>query len=150
MMIQYMHLQPWDWDVILFYDTCAGDIDTVSSELRRIGCEGGDYERARRKLEDGFLNTGFTVSVVGSRSTVCVIGRSSSSAQFWNTFDHEKGHVAEHIGDALGLPEDGEEIQYLKGMLAQKTYPYAVEYLCRCQCSFRHDFGTSEANHVKL
>ena len=149
MMIQFMHLAPWDWDVIIFYDAYAADADVILAELRRIGCSGENYERAQKKLEDAPVDSGLTISVADSRSTVCVVGRSSSPAQFWNTFDHEKGHVAEHIGDTLGLAEDGEELQYLKGAIAQKSYPFAVEYLCRCQCVFRQDLGTREANQEK-
>lgn len=59
-----------------------------------------------------------------------VIGKTSSPRQFFNSFDHEKNHLAEHIATYNGIDEKGEEMAYLRGYIAEKTFKVARYFLC--------------------
>lgn len=80
------------------------------------------------------VNSGLTYSNFKNRSSVIVIGLTSSAAQFQNTFDHEKGHLAMHICGFLNIDPFGEEFQYLVGEIGQNMFLVAKTFLCdRCR-----------------
>ena len=54
----------------------------------------------------------------------------TSASEFQNTFDHEKGHLAMHIANALNIDLLGEEFQYLTGEIGQKMFLVARRFLC--------------------
>ena len=84
-------------------------------------------------------NTGFTYSNFYHKCSIVVIGLTSSAEQFQNTFDHEKGHLAMHIADALDIDILGEEFQYLTGEIGQKMFRKAKRFMCD-QCRVKlHD-----------
>lgn len=59
-----------------------------------------------------------------------VIGLTTSSEEFQNTLDHEKGHLAMHIAEALDIDLYKEEFQYLTGMIGQVMFKIAKRFLC--------------------
>lgn len=130
MMVRCLYLYGWDWEIVAFYDVVSSDADAVAMALKRFGCPQHLMRRARRNLESGTLNNGLTYTNNEKRVSVVVIGRTSEPAQFWNTLDHEKGHVAEHIALKLHLDPAGEEVEYLRGLIAEKVYPEAIQFLC--------------------
>lgn len=134
MIVQFFGMDAYDWDVCIFYDTDARDADTVIGMLRDYGCHGLTMRRAERNLKRGLVNTGLTYTNPDMRTSVSVIGHTSSARQFWNTFDHEKDHIAEHIAEALGIPFKGEELRYLKGTIAEETFNVARRYICGNFC----------------
>lgn len=81
-------------------------------------------------LRTGEYNTGLTYSNRKCQCSVVVIGLTTSPEQFQNTFDHEKGHLAMHIGNALDIDVFGEEYQYLTGAIGQKMFKIAKRFLC--------------------
>lgn len=128
---QRIFLPEWNWVYVVFYDAtreCAG---LVERELQEIGCKGKHLASARKNLELSKDNTGLTYTNPAYRTTMTIIGPSSSGAQFWNTLDHEKGHATRHIATALGIDEESEEYQYLRGAIAGNMYGAAKRYLCR-------------------
>lgn len=131
-MVQVIRLDPWDWECMIFYDADAGNADVILAQLRRVGCSGESLQRAKASLLDGLKDTGLTFSSYKDRASVMVLQQSSCPDQFFNTFDHEKGHLATHIADALGINYRSEEYQYLSGLIAQKMWPAAKRFLCGC------------------
>lgn len=131
MIRQIISLPFWGWRCSVFYDATSGDAESILSALENIGCNGRSLERAERNLYSGVKNTGLTYTNQELQRSVMVIGRTSTPAQFWNTLDHEKGHLAEHIAEALLIERRGEEFEYLKGEIAQQAYPVAVRFLCK-------------------
>lgn len=127
-------LGKWDWTIVAFYDTTANDAGEVLKILERLGCRGRYLSNARRNLLMGLPNTGLTYTSEDYRTSVMVIGRSTSPAEFANTFDHEKGHVSEHIAEILGIDHMSEEMEYLRGAIAERLYPIAIRFLCRDRC----------------
>lgn len=131
MVRQFITLPFWDWRCSVFYEATSGDAEPILSALEEIGCKGRSLERAERNLYAGVHNTGLTYTNQQLHRSVMVIGKTSTPAQFWNTLDHEKGHLAEHIAEALSIERSGEEFEYLKGEIAQQAYTVAVRFLCK-------------------
>lgn len=132
MVRQIISLPLWGWRCIVFYDAASSDAGSILSALEDIGCKGRSLGRAERNLYAGIRDTGLTYTNQELHRSVMVIGRTSTPAQFWNTLDHEKGHLAEHIAEALLLDRRAEAFEYLKGDIAQELYPVAVRFLCGC------------------
>lgn len=104
--------------------------DEILDELEKIGCSQYELVNAEDLLRDGEYNTGLTYTNIKSRCSVVVIGLTTSSEEFQNTFDHEKGHLAMHISSALDIEPFGEEYQYLTGEIGQKMFKIAKRFLC--------------------
>lgn len=130
MKFQEINLIPWDWRVLAYYDATRKSADGILDVLALLGCGGESMQRAKHNLFSGQMNTGLTYTNSDMRTTVMVVSEASGPEQFWNTLDHEKGHVAEHIAEALDMSRDDEEFQYLRGSLAESMYPAAVAYIC--------------------
>ena len=131
MVRQVIVLPFWDWRCLIFYDATSRDAESILSVLEEIGCKGSSLERAERNLYSGLQNTGLTFTNQARHRSIMVIGSASEPAQFWDTLDHEKGHLAEHIAEALSLDRSEEEFEYLKGAIARETYSVAIGYLQR-------------------
>ena len=132
MIVQEIYLKDWNWSVKIFYAVDTYYVDDILGELEAIGCPQSDLEQAEACLCG--INSGLTYSNLESRSSVIVIGLTSSAAQFQNTFDHEKGHLAMHICGFLHIDPFGEEFQYLVGEIGQGMFPVAETFLCdRCR-----------------
>ena len=130
MIRQELYLPNYDWVCVFYYDVRRDNAPTILAMLRMAGCKDGNYERARRNLCEGHENTGLTFTDPRERITISVIGHTSSKREFWNTLDHEKGHVVEHIADALDIERGTEDYEYLRGALAEYTFPVAQRFLC--------------------
>ena len=132
MIRRHIYLYGWDWTIEAFYDVVKSDADEVLAVLKRYDCPSHLMRRARKNLSDGHPDNGLTYTNNRRRVSVMVIGRASSPSQYWNTLDHEKGHVAEHIAQYHNLDPPGEEIEYLRGLIAERVYPEAVQFICGC------------------
>lgn len=129
---QRIFLPEWEWECVVFYDAWKDDVSEILHALQGIGCERRHFFRARNLLESGGFNSGMTVSSFGNRQSVMVVGRATSTEQFQNTFDHEKGHLARHICLADEIDPYGEDAQYIAGEIGQKLWSTAKDYICEC------------------
>lgn len=125
MVRQWIDLPKWKWMVIVYYDAGPADADEIGDSLKRLGCSGKMLSRALLKLRAGRFNEGLTYTNEDLGSSIVVIGRTDSPAEFWNTLIHEQGHVAQHIAMAYGYDCFGEEIQYVSGELSKKMFSVA-------------------------
>lgn len=130
MLIQNIYLEDWDWTVKVFYAVDTYYINEILGDLESIGCTGHELIKAENNLSSGEYNIGLTYSNLLGRCSIIVIGLTSSPAEFQNTFDHEKGHLAFHISEALKIDAFSEEFQYLVGEIGQAMFPYAKRFLC--------------------
>lgn len=130
MIVQNFYLEDWDWYVIVYYAVDTYYIDEILGDLEEIGCSGYELIKAEENLMTTYYNTGLTYSNLKRRCSVVVIGLTSSPAEFQNTFDHEKGHLAMHICSALDIDPFSEEYQYLTGEIGQSMFPIAKNFLC--------------------
>lgn len=131
-MIRQFITLPYDWGAVIYYDSTVRDIPDILQTMDAIGCSTELLQRAEANLKGGALNRGVTYSDPWLRMSVVVIGKASSSRQFFNSYDHEKNHLAEHIATYNGIDEKSEEMAYLRGYIAQKTYGVASKLLCEC------------------
>lgn len=128
MITQNIYLKDWDWYVKVYYAVDTVYMDEVLGELESIGCTDDVlYDTENVLIKE---NTGMTYSNLKSRCSIVVIGLTSSPAEFQNTFDHEKGHLAMHIAEALDIDVFGEEFEYLTGEIGQKMFKCAKPFLC--------------------
>ena len=123
-------LPEWKWRLVVFYEAGPEDRDEILETMARFGCRGRDMRTAEELLEGDRDNRGLTYSNYRRRASVMVIGRTRSARQFSNTYDHEKGHLVEHICEADGIAPGGEEKEYLAGEVAYQTFPDAMNFLC--------------------
>jgi hypothetical protein len=98
--------------------------------LYGIGCTERDVDDAIKVLDNGKDNRGITFSNDEERESIIVIGETSCPAQFSNSFDHEKLHLAMHIARVDNIDPFGEELAYLAGEIGLQTFPIAKRFLC--------------------
>ena len=130
MIVQNIYLEDWDWHVTIYYAVDMYYTDEILEELKYAGCSKMELARAEDLLLANDKNTGLTYSNVKNRFSVLVIGLTDSPEEFQNTFDHEKGHLAMHISEALDIEVYGEEYQYLTGKIGELMFKVAKRFLC--------------------
>lgn len=118
------------WVVDFLFATEGYDEEGVLACLYDVYAPTDVMERARRIMESGRFNRGFTFSNPDTRRSVCVVGPTTSGHQFVNTFVHEIRHVANAIANSIGYDLDGEEPAYLSGDTAMAL----AEVVCRLGC----------------
>ena len=127
---QEFKLENWNWRVRVFYVVDFIPIDFIIEELKGIGCTQQDIDSAINVLDSGNDNRGITFSNSEERESIIVIGETSCPAQFSNSFDHEKLHLAMHIANVEDIDPFGEELAYLIGEIGLQTFPVAKRFLC--------------------
>jgi hypothetical protein len=142
MIVQKIYLKDWDWDVTVYYAVDSYYIDEIIDEMINIGCRRKDVQTAKDLLSNGSYNIGLTYSNYIEQRSIVVIGLTSTPDEFQNTFDHEKGHLAMHIGKALDIDIFGEEYQYLTGKIGQSMFKVAKGFMCE-HCKNKFDIKIS-------
>lgn len=132
MIRQKIYLPSVHWTVDIFYDCKPEDVYEVRALMALLGAPVSTLQDAEDNIVNGGKNCGLTWTNDKCDTTIMVIGETTSPQEFWDTFDHEKGHAATHIAECVGLSTDGEERQYLAGAIAHKAFPIAQQFVCRC------------------
>ena len=130
MIVQSFYLDDWDWFVTVYYAVDTYYIQEILESLEEIGCSDKTLDEIAESFEKQQYDGGLTYSNLKGRCSVIIIGLTSSPAEFQNTFDHEKGHLAMHISDVDGIDPFSEEFQYLTGEIGQKMFPIAKNFMC--------------------
>lgn len=130
MIKQIIYLEEYDWIIKMYYAVDDYYEKEILYELENIKCSQDIMNDVKDLLDSNTFNTGFTYSNLEQHTTISVIGLTTSPMQFQNTIDHEKGHIASHIGRQFNLDPYGEQIQYLLGLIGQRMYPIASKFLC--------------------
>lgn len=130
-------IEQYDWRVYVYLAATKDDAPEILRKLESIGIDGQQYMRAERHLQKAFHdNTGMTYSNLDTRTTVMVIGRSTSEAETVNTFSHELRHLGDDFAEACTIPHHGEEIAYLTGDIACVLAGSLLRIVCDCsKCS---------------
>lgn len=137
MKVQHIDLDGYWWEVIVCYDSVQTDAPYILDILSDLRCGEADMRRAHRSLSRGEADTGLTYSDMEGRRSVMVIGRTSSLAQFLDTFSHELTHLCQHICRCYGINPWSEEIAYLAGELARRMHPVLSQFMCGCRTNDR-------------
>lgn len=135
MIVQHIYLDFYDWHIIVFYIHDDLVIDEIIDYLLYIKCCDDEIEEIKYSLINKLFNIGFTITNTEDKFSVVIIGPTTCAAEFQNTFDHEKGHVATHIASKLNIDLRGEGMQYLNGAIGKAMFPVAKYFLCdECRC----------------
>ena len=110
------------------------DLRDVYEALLSIGAP--DYKAQEVCMTLSQPNTGYTYTNYDGHYTLMFVSRATSGAQMYDTIDHEKKHVVEHISDYYGVDPKSEEAAYLAGEIGRLLFP-AVAYVLCPRCSRR-------------
>lgn len=130
MITQTIYLDDYDWSVRVFYAVTHIDIMPISWSLGEMGFTSGEIRDIIADIKALSWNHGLTYSNALHRCSVVIINITTSAAEFQNSFDHEKGHLATHIADAYGVDLRSEKYQYLVGEIGQKLFKVAHIFMC--------------------
>lgn len=130
MIVRDIHIEKYEWHARLFFAISRYDIEEVAMSLMDIDCPDAIYNQAVRQMRQGEVNTGFTYSNKALRHSVMLVGKTSSGAQFVNSFSHELRHLCDDIASAYGMEMAGEEVAYLTGDIAQRLSDVVSHLSC--------------------
>ena len=111
------------WEVLILYGCSCDDIDYIIETLKELRCPNKYIKEALNNLKTCNPNIGLTYSNLTLRSSIIIIGKTSSFAQLINTVAHEYYHLICHIQKELEI-EDEEELAYLNGDLNMRSYNF--------------------------
>ena len=130
MIVQDIYLEDYDWSIRVYYAVHEYFISNILIDLLDINCDEESFFKIKGLMETGKDNIGFTYTNTEMRASLMLIGKTDSSDEFQDTFDHEKGHLIMHISSALGIDPYGEEYQYLAGEVGKRMFKVAKKFLC--------------------
>lgn len=130
MIVQDIYLEDYDWSIRVYYAVHEYFISNILIDLLDIDCDEESFFRIKGLMETGKDNIGFTYTNTEMGASLMLIGKTDSSDEFQDTFDHEKGHLVMHISSALGLDPYSEEYQYLAGEVGKRMFKVAKKFLC--------------------
>lgn len=132
MIRQHFDLPHYGWRCYAYYVVTHPHAEEIMDMLECIGCDGDTLERAYDNLTSGKCDTGLTYSNSRSRETVMVFAKTSTAKQFQQSYQHEIGHMKDHIALTFGISPHGEELQYLGDEIVDATWEIAKKLLCDC------------------
>ena len=130
MIVQDIYLEDYDWSIRVYYAVHEYFISNILIDLLDIDCDEESFFKIKGLMETGNDNIGFTYTNTEMRASLMLIGKTDSSDEFQDTFDHEKGHLVMHISSALGLDPYSEDYQYLAGEVGKRMFKVAKKFLC--------------------
>ena len=129
-LVQEFYLEDFYWTVKVFYVVDSIPLDYILDELSQFGCSKADLDAAELLLENNSKDRGLTYSNNTERESIIIIGKTSCPAEFQHTFDHEKIHLAMHIGQYFRIDPYSEDLAYLVGDIGLAMFPVAKRFLC--------------------
>lgn len=137
MIRQRFELPNYSWLCHVYYVVTKPNSEEIVGMLERIGCDDETLVRAYNNLTSGKCDTGLTYSNGRRRETVMVFAKTSSAKQFQQSYQHETGHMKDHIAQYFGISPHGEEIQYIGDEIVDATWDIARKLLCD-YCRHKH------------
>lgn len=134
MIRQQIHIKTnkCDWKVRIYYVVTHINAEEIMSQLIALGCSGDNLQDAEVNLYKGNLDTGLTYSNADKKKTIMVIAKTSTPMEFACSQQHEVGHLKSHMAETYGIPQKGEDIQYLGDEIYRLMWPVAKTLLCEC------------------
>lgn len=150
MIAQVIYLEDYDWLIKVYYAVTTYYSDEILGELESIDCDHKSLREAKKMLLNGEINTGFTYTNPSLHVTFIIIGLTDSVKEFVNTYDHEKGHAATHIGEYYDMDPYGESFQYLQGKIGEEMFLIAKQFMCEhCRTNLMINFINNGKIKVK-
>ena len=109
------------------------DLNEVYESLLSVGLP--DYKAQEVCMTLSKPNSGYTLTDYLGKFSLVFIGRTFDASQMYDSIDHEKKHLVEHISNYYGVDPKSEESAYLSGELGRLIWPAAARVLCpKCNC----------------
>lgn len=124
----------------IYYVVSHADAREILEQLVAVGCTGDNLQTAEVNLTMGKLDTGLTYSNPEKKRSVMVIARTSTPMEFACSQQHEVGHLKSHFAETFGIPQKGEDIQYVGDEIYRQMWPVAKGLLCECCRSKRKHY----------
>lgn len=133
MKIKELEIPRYRWSIRVFFPVTRYNIDAIMCALEDINCPEHILERVYDNLQSGSVDTGFTYSNLRQRSTVMVIGMTSSPAEFLNSFEHELRHFVDDVAKTMNIDLTGEKVAYLTGDINLYLWDDIHDFICCCK-----------------
>ena len=102
------------------------------AELAFAGADEEQMWKSYYSLSSGNLDEGICFSGADTRTSILVVAKTSSAAEFYNSTTNEFCHLAAQIAHIVGVDPSGEEVAYMVGEMARDFYPHIRHLLCDC------------------
>lgn len=132
MIKQNIYIEKLGWLVHAYFHKTKYDVDEIMEKLWDLGCDSDTALSAYKNLSSGDLNTGLCYSNYKNKESVLVIGKTTTAAEFFNSFHHELKHLEAHISKVYEFDPIGEDAAYLSGELAMIMFPKIKHLICDC------------------
>lgn len=137
MIRQVTYLPEYDWVIKAYFAVSSYWTDEIMDELWRAGANDEELHKSYESLSSGNLDEGICYSGDMTRTSILVVAKTSSAAEFYNSTTHEFCHLAAQIAGCIGVDPRGEEVAYMVGEMARDFYPHVRHLLCEC-CRSKH------------
>lgn len=128
-----------DWWIMATLDISdTEDLREVYEALLSVGCQ--DYKARKICMELSRPNSGYTLTDYDGRYSLMFVSKTTSVEQMYDTIDHEKKHVVEHVSSYYHVDPKSEEAAYLAGELGRLLFPAVALVVCP-KCN-HHDYET--------
>lgn len=118
-----------DWWIMASLDvSTTEDLRDVYESLLSVGCP--DYKAREVCMTLSQPDKGYTLTDYDGKYSLMFVSRATDASQMYDSIDHEKKHVVEHISSYFGVDPKSEEAAYLAGELGRLIFPAAVYVIC--------------------
>jgi hypothetical protein len=123
------HIGNKDWWIMATLDISdREDLRDVYESLLSVGVP--DFKAREVCMVLSQPNRGYTLTDYDGKYSLMFISRATSPSQMYDSIDHEKKHVVEHISTYYGVEPKSEEAAYLSGELGRLLFPAAAYVIC--------------------
>lgn len=138
MIRQVAYLPEYDWVIKAYFAVSSYWVNEIMAELAFAGADEEQMWKSYDSLISGNLDEGICFSGADTRTSVLVVAKTSSAAEFYNSTTHEFCHLAAQIAQIVGVNPAGEEVAYMVGEMARDFYPSVKHLLCDCCRKNKH------------
>jgi hypothetical protein len=138
MIRQVAYLPEYDWVIKAYFAVSSYWVDEIMAELAFAGADEEQMWKSYDSLMSGNLDEGICFSGADTRTSILVVAKTSSAAEFYNSTTHEFCHLAAQIAQIIGVDPAGEEVAYMVGEMARDFYPSIKHLLCDCCRKNKH------------
>ncbi len=138
MIRQVAYLPEYDWVIKAYFSVSSYWVNEIMAELAFAGANEEEMWKSYYSLTSGKLDEGICFSGPDTRTSILVVAKTSSAAEFYNSTTHEFCHLAAQIAQIIGVNPAGEEVAYMVGEMARDFYPSVKHLLCDCCRKNKH------------
>lgn len=138
MIRQVAYLPEYDWVIKAYFAVSSYWVNEIMAELAFAGANEEQMWKSYYSLSSGNLDEGICFSGADTRTSILVVAKASSAAEFYNSTTHEFCHLAAQIAQIIGVDPAGEEVAYMVGEMARDFYQSIKHLLCDCCRKNKH------------